>query len=37
VWVFFCGRFTSAGAVVRTYLPFLLLLAFALYFGGYFE
>jgi hypothetical protein len=36
VWVFFCGKFTSPGAVVRTYLPFLMLLMMILYFSGSF-
>mmetsp|Transcript_27586 Transcript_27586/g.46654 ORF Transcript_27586/g.46654 Transcript_27586/m.46654 type:complete len:166 (+) Transcript_27586:3190-3687(+) len=37
VWVFFCAKFTSPLGVLRTYLPFLILLAFILYFGGYFS
>jgi hypothetical protein len=37
VWCFFCGRFTSFGAVVKTYLPFIILMSLVLYFTGSFS
>lgn len=30
IWIFFQGKFTSAGAVARTYLPFMIIAAIAL-------
>jgi hypothetical protein len=31
VWFFFQGKFTSTGAVVKTYLPFVILIVFLLW------
>lgn len=36
VWIFFFGRFTSMWAVIKTYLPFALLVCLIMYFNGSF-
>ena len=37
VWCFFCGKFTSPVAVLKTYLPFAIFIIFLLYFSGAFS
>lgn len=34
VWIFFCGRFVSVGAAVKTYLPFTIILLVILFGTG---